>query len=78
MISSRIFFLAKFSQKPKFKIQKRSEGFQSPEVRGEKKGKNRQICILGFHCCSQDYRSMIKICTLFLILIKKPNLAKSS
>jgi hypothetical protein len=44
----------KVGQKPKLKIRKKSDfgAFHSPKVRG-KKGNNRQIHILGFHCVAK-------------------------
>jgi hypothetical protein len=62
MISSRNFFLAKFSQKRKFKIQKRSEFWRFSLDRSEGKKTKRKN--------HQEYRRMIKICTLLLILIR--------
>jgi hypothetical protein len=45
--------MEKFQQK--VEIQKSSDfgGFQSPEMRGEKKGENHQIPMFGFQCVAK-------------------------
>jgi hypothetical protein len=41
--------------KPDFPTPPNFKGFQLPEVMGEKKSKNHQICILAFYSVAKNY-----------------------